>query len=234
MLDNADKLKINPVILAIDTADEITGIAVHANGEIAAELNVAAKKGRDTILSEMTAKVLKSSGLNWADISAIAVNCGPGSFTGLRVGMAYAKGICYAQNLPLITIDNFHALAQSAGKQRVQIIPVIHARGDEVYAAIYRYEKFNLVTVREGNLYQYNDFAGGLEENCIMLGSGFRRHRREFLQLLGDKIIYHPADENISPVKWVAEEGLVKFFDRDFEKTGKIEPKYLQDFPKVK
>lgn len=125
-------------VLAMDTSTEMGSVAVLVDGEVAAEVaaRVVAKHG-ETLLPHVV-HVLELAGLGVADIDLIAVGLGPGSFTGLRIGLATAKGLALARATPVVGVPSLRALARGAPVARGVIAPMLDAHKGEVYAALYR------------------------------------------------------------------------------------------------
>lgn len=125
-------------ILGIDTATADTAVAVVINGEPVAERRTAPVDGRPrhaaTVLSEVEAAVAAAGG--WDRIEVIATGIGPGTFTGLRIGIATARALGQGRGLPMIGISSLAALARGIGEQRPRL-PLIDARRGEVFAALY-------------------------------------------------------------------------------------------------
>ena len=128
------------MILAIETATPRASVALVSGGQVAAQTVLpAGRQASETILSSVSG-LLAGCGAGAAEVSCVAVSAGPGSFTGLRVGMAAAKGFCYGWGIPLVPVPTLLALAfRFPGEGRV-LCPVLDARKKEVYAALFRWE----------------------------------------------------------------------------------------------
>jgi tRNA threonylcarbamoyladenosine biosynthesis protein TsaB len=129
------------LILNIDTATGSAGICLARDGKTLAMLENDAPKEHASWLHPAVDRILRDTGLSMRDLNAVAVTAGPGSYTGLRVGMAAAKGFCYALDLPLITESTLKVMAFAASQQLSDIdllCPMIDARRMEVFTAIYR------------------------------------------------------------------------------------------------
>ncbi len=129
------------LILNIDTATETASIALARDGETLFMVNNDVPKEHAAWLHTAVKHLLNETGSRMRDLSAVAVTSGPGSYTGLRVGMATAKGFCYALNIPLITESTLKVMAFAAREQVREtdlLCPMIDARRMEVFTAIYR------------------------------------------------------------------------------------------------
>ena len=131
------------LLLNIDTAVEIATISISTNEEVIVSVTNSNQKDHASFLQPSIKNLLEIAHLKINELNAIAVTSGPGSYTGLRVGMASAKGLCYALNLPLITINTLEVIALSTikkiGDERGFYCPLIDARRMEVFTAVYNY-----------------------------------------------------------------------------------------------
>lgn len=132
------------LILNIDTATEQAGICLAREGQVLQLLESAEQKNHAAFVQPAIEQLLRETGISLASVDAVAVTSGPGSYTGLRVGLASAKGICYALGKPLILINTLEVMAHSAIVQNESgmdpltlICPMIDARRMEVFTAVY-------------------------------------------------------------------------------------------------
>lgn len=137
-------------ILLIETATEVCGAAISINGEVIAMREAPESSNHAALLTLQIKDCFQAANLNMADIDAVAVSAGPGSYTSLRVGVATAKGICYALNKPLIAVNTLLALAKASldwyqnaeetdrsASADTYLLPMLDARRKEVWTAIY-------------------------------------------------------------------------------------------------
>ena len=166
-------------ILNIDTATEEAHISIARDGIILRSLINRSQKDHGSFLQLAVQQLSKDTNIPLTKIDAIAVTAGPGSYTGLRVGMASAKGLCYALNKPLITVNTLEVLAASAlyqlkgqqVKEQNLLCPMIDARRMEVFTAIYNMELVT-VDVPSAMVLNENSFADHLTDNMVFFGSG--------------------------------------------------------------
>lgn len=156
------------LILNINTAFDEAGICLAENGKILYKENNAQFKDHATWLHPAIASLLKKNNCSLNDVAAIAVNNGPGSYTGLRVGLAAAKGICFAADKPLITISSLQILA-SAVKEKASalICPIIDARRMEVFTALYD-KQLNIIQKPHAMIIDENSFDTVLANKEIL------------------------------------------------------------------
>jgi tRNA threonylcarbamoyladenosine biosynthesis protein TsaB len=126
------------VILNIDTALDTASVCLTRNGEQLGLLANERQKDHAAWLHTAVRDLLKAQSIDTAQLSAVAVSIGPGSYTGLRIGLSAAKGLCYALGIPLITVGTLEVIAAAAKEDETDLIcPLIDARRMEVFAAVY-------------------------------------------------------------------------------------------------
>jgi len=124
-------------ILALDTATSACTVAVVDGESVLAELTLQVPRAHSTRLMPLVAQALKESGLDRRDLDAVAVGVGPGSFTGLRIGLATAKGLAFALDKPCVGVCTLKAMAYGTGAQEGLVVSLLDARRGQVYAGIY-------------------------------------------------------------------------------------------------
>ncbi len=171
-------------------------------------------------------ELVKEANITFNTLDAIAVSKGPGSYTGLRIGVSAAKGLCFALNIPLIAVDTLEGLARAIHvKEGELIVPMIDARRLEVYSAVYDYKGAQIENI-VAKVIDDNAFKGLLDQQSIhFLGDGAKKCR---------PIIKHPHavfHENYWPsAENMGELSYQKFIKKDFEDVAYFEPYYLKDF----
>ena len=126
------------LILSLDTSTQNCSVALHENGQLITQELVDEEGSHSRSLTLLIEKVMKTAGRTLAELSAVAVSNGPGSYTGLRIGLATAKGICFALDKPLICLPTLQVLASAVDAPAGSLLlPMLDARRMEVYAAFY-------------------------------------------------------------------------------------------------
>ncbi len=175
-------------LLAVDTATEICGIALAVDGRIQAELMLS--RGithTQSVLSAIDA-LLAITGLTAGDLDAYAVTRGPGSFTGLRIGISTVKGLAFATEKPMVGISTLAVLAHQAPGSADLICPMMDARRNEVYWTLYRREKDGLKAIMAERVGPAAEVADAIQEPCQFIGNGVPVYRSVLQQKLT-----HPA-----------------------------------------
>lgn len=127
------------IILAIESSGPVASAAITEDGVLLAEEAGEFKVTHSETLLPLTDKVIKKTGISLSQIDAIAVSGGPGSFTGLRIGSATAKGLGLALGIPLIHVPTLDAMAYNCREKNTLVVPVMDARRSQVYTGIYRF-----------------------------------------------------------------------------------------------
>lgn len=168
--------------------------------------------------------LVHEAGIHFKDIQAIAVSQGPGSYTGLRIGVSAAKGLCYALNVPLIAVDTLQVLASQVQVEDGLIIPMIDARRMEVYSAIFDV-KFEKIRETQAEVITENSFET-ISETVYFVGDCADKcksviTKSNFIFL---EEIKYPSATAMSILSFS------KFQNKDFEDLAYFEPYYLKDF----
>lgn len=168
--------------------------------------------------------LVQEAGIHFKDIQAIAVSQGPGSYTGLRIGVSAAKGLCYALNVPLIAVDTLQVLASQVQVEDGLIIPMIDARRMEVYSAIFDV-KFEKIRETQAEVITENSFET-ISETVYFVGDCADKcksviTKSNFIFLEEKK---YPSATAMSILSFS------KFQNNDFEDLAYFEPYYLKDF----
>jgi tRNA threonylcarbamoyladenosine biosynthesis protein TsaB len=168
-------------VLGLDTATAVASVGICCNGRVLAERRSAGTNGRAADLPVLVAETLADAGLDVSDIDAVAISIGPGSFTGLRVGLGFAKGLAYARRLGLVGVSTLRALA-SAHLEDGAALVCLDARRGESYVGLYVRTAGGEIAERLGPCAMTLEAAGRLAEEVsdegrtIVLGDGaFRR-----------------------------------------------------------
>ena len=128
------------LVLAIDTATKIGSVALYDDKiGVIGEINLYVKVNHSNVIMDAVDSLFKLSGLNIKDVDRIAVTIGPGSFTGIRIGTAIAKGLAYSLKKPIVGVNELDVLAHMGENREDIIVPLIDARKERVYFSKYRY-----------------------------------------------------------------------------------------------
>ena len=212
-------------ILNIETATKNCSVSLAKNGDTIA-LREIAEEGYSHAekLHVFIEEIIAESKISFEDLNAIAVSQGPGSYTGLRIGVSSAKGLCYALNIPMIAIDTLQSLAAQISISKGIIIPMIDARRMEVFNAIYD-KSLNTLKPVSAEIITEESYQTN-EEEIHFLGDGASKCK-EFLHksnfIFYDEIIY-PSAKQMSLLSFE------KYKNTDTVDVAYFEPLYVKDF----
>ena len=205
-------------ILGIESSSLVASAAIYEDGITMAEYTVDFKMTHSQTLLPMIDEMVKLVGIDLNTIDAIAVSGGPGSFTGLRIGSATAKGLGLALNKPLIHVPTLDATAYNLFGASGLICPIMDARRNQVYAAFYMWENGKLIRLTDHmaeSIERVIEIAEMLEREVIFLGDGVPVHRERLEQ--NPAFLFAPAHCNMQRASALAalgaimaEEGLAK------------------------
>lgn len=167
-------------LLAIESSGLVASAAVFADDTIVAEFTVNNKQTHSQTLLPMIDQVVTMSGIDLKEIDAIATTSGPGSFTGLRIGAATAKGLGLALHKPIVPITTLEALAFRLAGREGNICPMMDARRNQVYAGVYRVGDMLLECVTGQKAVSIEDYIAELNDlgdPVTVLGDGVPVHR---------------------------------------------------------
>jgi len=224
----------NSYILSIETATNQCSVSLSDQGKhlftvVGEEPNLHATK-----LTVFIQELMDKAELKLNQLSAIAVSKGPGSYTGLRIGVSTAKGLCYALDIPLISNNTLEALVEGFKREyadllpgKVLLLPMIDARRREVYTAVFSSEG-TLIRETEALIVDENSFDHYLEEGykLILFGSGADKFISTFenndnIQVIPEFDSFAIYQDSVS---------YKKYQDQIFEDVAYFEPFYLKDF----
>lgn len=218
-------------ILALDSSGIVASVAIVQDDTLLAEYTVNYKKTHSQTLLPMLDEVAKMTELDLNTIDAIAVAAGPGSFTGLRIGSATAKGLGLALDKPLVAVPTVEALAYNLYDVPGLICPIMDARRSQVYTGIYRFEDHSLAAVEEQMAVSITELLEKLNaygQPVTFLGDGvpvFRDIIEKDLQVLHS---FAPAHVNKQRASAVAALGMIYYKEGKIQRADEHRPDYLR------
>ncbi|MFO7851933.1 MAG: tRNA (adenosine(37)-N6)-threonylcarbamoyltransferase complex dimerization subunit type 1 TsaB [Bacteroidota bacterium] len=215
------------MILCIETSTAICSVALCQRGNLIDKRESSEGKSHSSLLTVFIQDILKEAGTDAAGLDAVAVSKGPGSYTGLRIGVSAAKGIAYAAEIPLIalaTTELMYRGARARGEYDYYC-PLIDARRMEVYTAVYD-KKGNEIEAIRAEILEEDSFAGILDRGTVLFfGDGATKCRMK---------VRHPSaffDEAfLISSEYMCQPALEAFNKKKFEDVAYFEPFYLKDF----
>lgn len=220
-------------ILAIETATALGGVALIDDKKLLAEYGMDMAMAHGEMLMVMVDRILKDGGLGPDDLDALAVSIGPGSFTGLRVGVSTVKGLATGTSIPIAAVSTLEALAWNGQAGRHFICPMIDARKGEVYTAQFSSEGDGILKrVTEDQVLSPEVLCVRLREASthptVFLGDGALRYREVLVNRLGRRALFPPAPISRSFPSMVAWLGLQKLRRGEAADARTLAPMYIR------
>ena len=214
------------LILNLETSTKNCSVSLAKDGEVLIlnEINTG-NYSHAELLHPFIDEVMKSSDYSLNDVDAIAVSKGPGSYTGLRIGVSAAKGLCFSLDKPLISVDTLTALSHSISIDDGFIVPMIDARRMEVYAAVYNFKNEQVREIR-AEIIDENSYSSYLNEAPVyFLGDGALKCKETITHKNA-----HFIEGKFPSAKEMSKLSFEKYKKSDIEDVAYFEPFYLKDF----
>lgn len=217
-------------ILGIESSSLVASAAVVENEVTLAEYTVNYKKTHSQTLLPMIDEMMRLLDMEPSAVDAIAVSGGPGSFTGLRIGSATAKGLGLALKKPLIHVPTLDAMAYGLFGASGLICPMMDARRQQVYTGIYRFEERFEIVMEQSALAvaDLTERLNALGERVIFLGDGVPVYEKQLAETLTVPYCFAPAHVNRQRAASVAALGAVYFAEGKTETAAEHKPDYLR------
>jgi tRNA threonylcarbamoyladenosine biosynthesis protein TsaB len=179
-------------IMAVDTATTSCSVAVIHGNDVLSERNWTTDQSHSRHLMGMVAGVLADHGLSLKDLDAFAVSRGPGSFTGLRIGIGTVKALAYAADKPLVGISSLEALAAQSDDDGI-VCSLLDARKGEVYSCLYRKLHRRLLPLGPERVSPVERAVAEVAGPCLFIGNGIQLHRRTLMELVESPRFAEPS-----------------------------------------
>lgn len=216
-------------ILAIETATVAGSIAILDDLEgLVGEVRTDVKIVHAERLMPSVEWLLKSSMVSIEEIDAFAVSIGPGSFTGLRIGLSTAKGFAYASGKPLVPVPTLDAFAGTLPFCSLMICPMLDARKNEVYAALYKWRDGSLEKILPETAINPLDLMKEIKEPVVFMGEGTRKYRALITDALDSMALFAPASRMTPSAATVAEIALEKIREGAVADIAGLVPFYIR------
>jgi tRNA threonylcarbamoyladenosine biosynthesis protein TsaB len=217
------------LLLSMESSSKTCSVALHNENGLIASYTISEERSHSKVITVLIEKLIKENKFLMRNIDAVAISKGPGSYTGLRIGVSTAKGLCYALEKPLIAINTLQAMAYQIDKTIYNdylLCPMIDARRMEVYTALFDSSNC-FITETEAKIIDENSFNERLVSNKILFfGDGSLKCQS---LLSRHKNAYFIEDMNPSAI-YIGHLALESFNKRSFEDLAYFEPFYLKDF----
>ena len=215
-------------VLGIDSATWTASVGIVDAGAVLAERSLAVSDSHATLLLALIEETLDAAGLGVCDLDLLAISIGPGSFTGLRIGLSVVKGLAIATGTVAIGVPTIEALALATGPRAGLVCPVLDARRGEVYTATFRWGGDGLRCVSGLVAVTPAQLAARLVPPCTLIGDGVDAYATVWRQLLAEGAELVPSSLLSPRGAVVAQLGVARFETQGADDVGRLEPSYVR------
>lgn len=218
-------------ILALDSSGLVASVAIASEEALLAEYTINYKRTHSQTLLPMLDEIIRMADLDISDIDAIAVSAGPGSFTGLRIGSATAKGLGLALDKPIIPIPTVDGLAYNLYGTDKMVCPIMDARRDQVYTGLYEFIDDRLIVISPQKALSIDELVEEINQigrETIFLGDGVPIHRERIENKMKNDYEFAPIHMNRQRAGAIAALGLQYYRLGQVESADQHQPVYLR------
>jgi tRNA threonylcarbamoyladenosine biosynthesis protein TsaB len=220
-------------LIALETSGTTSGVYISKNKEVLGQLTLHQKNIHSRSLSVSLKQLLDHLQLSLRDMKAIILSAGPGSFTGLRIGYSFAKGIAHPLNLPIIEVPTLDIWAYQTGQTDLPVFSFINAHREEIFGAHYKWQESQMKQEGDYRLISLNALPEVIKKNTLICGGDLDQFQEIFEKNLGDFAVFpYPMVKQLQG--WaLLELGYAKFKAEDFSDFEHCEPMYMRAFKGV-
>lgn len=217
-----------PLILSLETSTTVCSVAIHKGTILLASAAIHIEQSHASKLARLIEEVRKFAYVELNELAAVAISSGPGSYTGLRIGISTAKGLCYSLGIPLISVNTLELMASQMSAINLSksfLCPMIDARRMEVYCLLAD-DKLNVLQPTEAKVIDEHSFSDQLEKHTILFfGNGSSKCKNELKHhnaLFMDDV--YPSSRQLGMMAYA------KLLENEVEDVSNSEPLYLKEF----
>jgi tRNA threonylcarbamoyladenosine biosynthesis protein TsaB len=216
-------------ILAIETSTLLGGVAIMDDSEgLIVEIRLNVKTAHSERLMTVIDQALKQAGMTASDIDVFGIAIGPGSFTGLRIGLSTVKGFSYATGKPVVSVPTLEAFAWNFPYSAHPVCVMLDARKEEVYAAVFKWKDGFFERIVGEMSIRPSDLVRTFDGPVIFAGEGASLHKESIIEIVGDNAMFAPPHSMVPSPANVALLGLRKAANRDFSESASLVPLYIR------
>lgn len=215
--------------LAIDTSGKAAGIAVLSDDQILYEIYMNMGLNHSLVLLPELNKALETSKIELNDMDLFVTTTGPGSFTGLRIGLSTLKGFALSRNKPLVGVSTLEALAYNICAEDILICPILNGPLEEVYAALYQYRHLTgYESILKDQVTDVKKLVQHIDHPVIFVGDGTIRNEGIIREQLHELAVFAPQHFNICRPSVIAGIGIKKYHEHLADDMVSLIPTYLR------
>ena len=213
-------------LLAIETSTSICSVALIQDRLILASQGERVEFGHSTPLAEMTKKVLKDSDTDISQLDALGISIGPGSLTGLRIGLAFVKGISSAATIPIVAIPTLAGLVCNILEEGVLIRPIVRAKKEQFHTALYEYKSETYSEIESHNIISSDFLNKEIFRRTILIGEAFASFESSSIS----KMYELDGDDNSPIAEGIARLGEKMLLKGEPSNSAELVPDYKMEF----
>ncbi len=215
------------IVLGIESSSTQGGVALVGEEGVIAEYVLSVEATYAERLMPAIDRVLQDARMTILEVEGLAVSIGPGSFTGLRIGLSTVKGLALATGKPVVGVPTLQALAWSLPYCRYPLCPILDARKKEVYCALFEYRDAQLVCLMEDSALSPQALVARISQATLFIGDGWRVYQAFLRQALGALAIPPPASRGASPAA-VADLGRRRLLQGEKNPVEELVARYIR------
>jgi len=215
-------------ILAVDTATKSCSVALIDGDTLLAESTSLIGQTHSRHLLNIIDAILKQAGLKIAQLDGFAVSVGPGSFTGLRIGISSIKGLAFCLNKPVVGVSSLQTLAWQCRPTAYLICPILDARKQEVYFCRYRFKKGRMEKLSQERVASPAEAVRGIREPCVFVGNGAKLYQQLICDGLGELAHFAAESQHTIQASAVARLSLPRFKRQETDDVHLLVPHYIR------
>jgi tRNA threonylcarbamoyladenosine biosynthesis protein TsaB len=215
-------------ILAVDTATRSCSVSLVDGARVLAEVTSQSAETHSRHLLQLIQQVARTAGVDLVRLDGFGVCTGPGSFTGLRIGISSIKGLAYSLNKPVVGVSSLKSLAAQCGPTPHLICPMIDARKQEVYFSLYRQAQEGLTKEAQERVAGPSEVIREIRQACLFIGNGAQLYRSLIAEKLGPIAEFAEDSQHIIQASTIARLSLERFERRDADDISVLVPHYVR------
>jgi tRNA threonylcarbamoyladenosine biosynthesis protein TsaB len=215
-------------ILGIETATKTGGVSIVSENGVLAEYTLNIEVTHSERLMSTVDRVLKDTGFTLANIDGYGVSIGPGSFTGLRIGLSTIKGLAITTGKPVAAVPTLKALAWNIPFPHYPVCPLLDARKKEVYAALYRHDGRNYIQEMPDAVISLAEMAGTITGDVLFTGEGARLFAVDIKKIFGGRAHFAPLSSSVPSAASIAEIALMMLKNGQQTDPDALVPMYIR------
>ena len=215
-------------ILGIETATKTGGVSIVSETGVLAEYTLNIEVTHSERLMSTVDRVLKDTGFTLANIDGFGVSIGPGSFTGLRIGLSTVKGLAFATGKPVAAVPTLKALAWNIPFSQYPVCPLLDARKNEVYAALFRHDGQNYIQEKPDTVISLEEMVGTMTGDILFTGEGARLFAVDIKKIFGGRAHFAPLSSSVPSAASIAEIALMMLKSGQQTDPDALVPMYIR------